>query len=994
MARPAIAGCVIRNASDPSTRIGSGRCQPRTEHLVASTPSDPERLSPSQLAELLARARDEQWSQLALLSPTAYSGYKAYLIGDGWRADRTFWLNERLGADGARTLAALTSLTALNLTSNSIGDDGVRALTALMRLTSLNLAANSIGDDGARTLSALTSLTALNLGSNGIGADGARALAALTNLTSLDLYNNDIGAGGARSLMEAWVDAPTADRLKYLDLRANGDLTTLLPEEVINSTDAQAILAAYRRYRDGQQQQTLEPLNEAKLLVVGNEAVGKTSLIRYLVDGTPRNPNEPKTPGAAIREKIETKDWKADGSAVTLHVWDFGGQEIMHGTHRFFLTERSIYLLVLEARREDDRSVYDWLKTINNRGGDSPVIVVVNKSDLKDHALRLDETGLKKEYPGIMAFVRTSCDPGPDAAASIAVLRQLIAQTLATDTRLKHVRDPIPDSWLRVKQAVAELARQERVLKLRDFERFCEQPVEGAAKNNSDLITDEAEQRALLRLLNDLGAVVAHGLERDAHAVRREITLLDPNWLTGAIYTLLNSPKVRDQGGEFGRDQLPELLDPGLYPSQWYEFILDMMQDDDIGLCFKLPGVRGRGERYLIPEALPSNEPEYGAWPAESLKFRIQYEFLPPGLMPRFIVQAHRNLTRNPTRWRTGVVLGAADCQILVRADRDRRRMEIAVAGPATRQRSALNVVLDDLDEVHARNPGTEPRPVVPLPEEPDKAVSYEHLLKLEARYGLDHEFDPEDAERPYTVRELLEGVRRDRSSFRDEGDPPKRFSPREPGPTAAARTEPAATDTRQAVYVSYAWGDPHETGPESREDIVERLCGSLTADGYDVRRDKHHLGYQGSITEFMQEIGRGACIIVVVSDKSLRSTFCMYEVLEVDRNRDFRKRVCPVVLSDAKIHSAADRLAYVAHWQEEYNRLHALIEKVGLNGVSIDGSLKEREKLRDIAQAGDKLFTILADMNARTPQIVEANNFELLKRAIADRMQQLAANA
>jgi hypothetical protein len=54
---------------------------------------------------------------------------------------------------------------------------------------------------------------------------------------------------------------------------------------------------------------------------------------------------------------------------------------MMKGTHRFFLTERSLYLLVLEDRREDDRSIDDWMKTIRNRGKESPVIVVINKSD-------------------------------------------------------------------------------------------------------------------------------------------------------------------------------------------------------------------------------------------------------------------------------------------------------------------------------------------------------------------------------------------------------------------------------------------------------------------------------------------------------------------------------------------------------------------------------------------------------------------------------------
>lgn len=57
----------------------------------------------------------------------------------------------------------------------------------------------------------------------------------------------------------------------------------------------------------------------------------------------------------------------------------------MHSTHRFFLSERSLYLVVIEARREDDDSVFAWLKTVRNRGGDSPVIVVINKCDDATH---------------------------------------------------------------------------------------------------------------------------------------------------------------------------------------------------------------------------------------------------------------------------------------------------------------------------------------------------------------------------------------------------------------------------------------------------------------------------------------------------------------------------------------------------------------------------------------------------------------------------------
>lgn len=185
-----------------------------------------------------------------------------------------------------------------------------------------------------------------------------------------------------------------------------------------------------------------------------------------------------------------------------------------------------------------------------------------------------------------------------------------------------------------------------------------------------------------------------------------------------------------------------------------------MMAHPDVGLCFELPSRRGR---YLMPEALPASEPDYDMAPADALRFRVVYDFLPPGLMPRFIVEAHDNLTEKDTRWRMGVVLQAAGCHVLVRGDRDRRRVDLSVWGPVGQRRSALNVVLDRLEAVHRQNPEVGPVLRVPLPDAPEESVGYYHLLKLEERYGPDHDFDPEGASRSYAVRELLDGVRLDR---------------------------------------------------------------------------------------------------------------------------------------------------------------------------------------------------------------------------------------
>ena len=91
-------------------------------------------------------------------------------------------------------------------------------------------------------------------------------------------------------------------------------------------------------------------------------------------------------------------------SKTRVNVWDFGGQEIMHATHQFFLTKRTLYVLVLDSRLSEAENRLDyWLTLIRSFGGDSPILVVGNKTD--QHALDLDRRGLLAKYPTVQAIL-------------------------------------------------------------------------------------------------------------------------------------------------------------------------------------------------------------------------------------------------------------------------------------------------------------------------------------------------------------------------------------------------------------------------------------------------------------------------------------------------------------------------------------------------------------------------------------------------------------
>src|SRR5262249_52451476 len=154
----------------------------------------------------------------------------------------------------------------------------------------------------------------------------------LVNLKRLILVGNRIAR-----LPETLMELPTLEQFFV-----HGNDALGLPPEVLGPTLEQVttkhakpsqpldIIEYYLRLKSGSR-----PLNEAKLIFVGRGAVGKTSLVNRLVSNT-FSEGEKKTDG------INITTWNVrlnQTERVRLNIWDFGGQEIMHATHQFFLTQ-------------------------------------------------------------------------------------------------------------------------------------------------------------------------------------------------------------------------------------------------------------------------------------------------------------------------------------------------------------------------------------------------------------------------------------------------------------------------------------------------------------------------------------------------------------------------------------------------------------------------------------------------------------------------------
>lgn len=473
------------------------------------------------------------------------------------------------------------------------------------------------------------------------------------------------------------------------------EFVTNLSREVLSQRDEKAVFTYLSRL-SFTTKVPRKRVNEAKILFVGQGSVGKTSLIKQIHSGC-FNSEETKTEGISIVH------FKLD-SVISLNIWDFGGQEIMHATHQFFLTKRSLYLLVLDSRltQEENRVEY-WLKIIQSFGGESPVLIVGNKID--QHPLDIDRTGLQKKYPNIVGILETSAATG----TGIEELKAAIADQV---NNLPHVRDLLPETWFTVKTKLEELGRQSNFITHDKYLDLC-------AENE---VSDETSQRTLIGFLHDLGVVLHFQDDPRLEA----LGILNPQWVTNGVYKILNSHALFQNKGVLTTSMLDEILNLPEYPRGKRLFIVDMMKKFE--LCYDIEP----DKTFLVPDLLPKDQPDlnFNGVPA----FEYAYPVLPSSVITRFIVRMNQKIDDGFV-WRTGVVLKIGENKALVKADIEDRKITIAIDGLEHTRRDALLAVCTHLDEIHDSIKGLNPEKLIPVPGAVNaKPLSYNYLLMLEAK--------------------------------------------------------------------------------------------------------------------------------------------------------------------------------------------------------------------------------------------------------------------
>ncbi|OLF12412.1 hypothetical protein BLA60_09370 [Actinophytocola xinjiangensis] len=559
-------------------------------------------------------------------------------------------------------IAELTDLIALEVNDNRLTalPDG---LTELAGLTSLRLEDNELTALPER-FGALTGLTELRVENNRLTAL-PDSVAEITGLRELHVNNNRLPS------LPDWLTALPA--LTELSVSAN---PLVSPPPEIAAAGSESLMAFIRAREQGSSQQW-----KSKLLVVGEGGVGKTSLVRALAD-EPHDPRERSTHGLMIRELAVPHPTEPD-VRMGLSAWDFGGQQIYHATHQFFLTNRSLFLLLWNSRLgwEQGKLRY-WLDIIIARAPESPVVLVATHLDDRPVDLPLYE--LRQEYPNIVDSVSidNATRQGLDA------LRSRLATEAA---RLPLMGSEWPTTWLGAAEAVRR-ATDKHVTPARLWELMA-----GAG------VTDADQRKYIAVALHELGDILYYSDDPELS----QTVVLQPGWVNDYISMVLDSGQVDAAYGLLTREHLNELwadLDPGLR-----NHFLGMM--DKYDLSYRIQGGQA-DDISLVVERLQWNPPDFetewddlGQRP-NTREIRVLYRLntMPPGIPTWFIARSHRFSKR--LHWRTGALLGHGDGQhlALVRANRHHNTVELAVRGPTPA--SFFSVLDDGLNLTLERFPG------------------------------------------------------------------------------------------------------------------------------------------------------------------------------------------------------------------------------------------------------------------------------------------------
>ena len=600
------------------------------------------------------------------------------------------------------SIGKLTNLQELDLTNTNIEKlpESIGKLTNLkglsLRYTNIKELPESIGK--------LTNLKGLDLSNTNIG-ELSEWIGKLANLERLYLSNTNIGElpewiGKLTNLKRLYLSGTKLRKLPYslfqLDLEYKFE--KYFSEDGINLYQTQltqmpiSLFMQDRSLIRAYYEEERRLINESKVILLGDGGAGKTYLVdRIFNDGEklPRTHEPDTTTGILIRDypmKME------NGSLMSVRFWDFGGQQIMHSMHRCFLTSRSLYVVLLDARNDtQDFQAYYWLNNIKSFAPDAPVILVINKMDQNPTA-SVNQRELTRKYPNLKEVIRISAlkDEKEEFDHFLYRLKQQL-------TILDGYGMEFPISWFQIMKTLEEKHQKEvYYIEQDDYEDIC---IENGIK-------DPEIQRWLLEWFNDLGVCFSFHKGNDNLSLS-PYKVLDPKWLLNAIYLIIYFGREKAEKGILSGSAIKNILknqSGSVYKDKTYSyrsttipFILEIMRKFEISYPLD-------SGREFIPALCQKEEGNEECLEEKKpmLEYLFRYEYLPENVLHRLMIQMNQWLDFHCI-WRSGMRMqeDSTGLSALIRAQQKQLHIFIRSSSPLHEPWEMLNRIRECLLKIH-----------------------------------------------------------------------------------------------------------------------------------------------------------------------------------------------------------------------------------------------------------------------------------------------------
>ncbi len=540
-----------------------------------------------------------------------------------------------------KELFELKQLSKLDISHNQISD--ISLLGKLSQLQSLNLSYNQISD--ISTIHELKQLSVLNLNNNQV-----------TDISPLEyLFEKKLLANNTGIFLPQGI---------YF----SGNPIIVPPKEILQRGHKSTL-----NYFKEIKKQGVDYLYEAKMLIIGEGGAGKTSLATKLQHPEKALPKEDDTTKGIDIQKM-TFPCRED-KEFTINLWDFGGQEIYHATHQFFLTKRSLYLLVDDTRK-DDKTVNDatfkyWLQTVELFGDGSPLLIIQNEKG--DRSKDIDLAGMQGRFDFIKGKHATNLLSGRGLEQVKRAIEYHIQE-------LPHIGEPLPKQWIKIREEIIRVSAYEAYITLHQYYEICKQFE----------IPEKERALSLSQYLHDLGTF----LHFQNNSLLKKSIILQNKWATDAVYKVLDHEGIKAKNGRFAKREVAGIWSDSTY-AEMHDDLLELMLEFE--LCYALDDKK---ERFLIPQLLPASKPTAFTWDnLDNIQLKYDYDFMPKGLLSRFIVRTNRYIKDLDKAWKSGVVLEKENTWALVQETFASNEISIRVRG--THQKSLMTTIKDALDALN-----------------------------------------------------------------------------------------------------------------------------------------------------------------------------------------------------------------------------------------------------------------------------------------------------